>query len=116
VCGPVGDGLEAQPTHFEDGAVFDEKVVGGEHPGIGGRHRHGIAGVADGRDGLYVVPVAVGLEHLAHPEVPAHLEQQLVFVGGVDEDRLACLFAPDDVHVVVHGPTTTRWTSTRLSS
>ena len=72
----IGDGLQPQPAHLEDGPVLQDEVVGGEHPGVGGRDRHRVAGVADGRNGLDVVPVAVGLDDLAHPEFLAHLEEQ----------------------------------------
>ena len=61
-----------------------------------------IAGVADRLDGLDVVPVAVGLDHLADAEVAAELEQALVLVGGVDQQGVAGLAATDDVDVVVH--------------
>jgi hypothetical protein len=45
----------------------------------------------------------VGLEHLAHPERPAELQQPLVLVGGVDQHGVAALLATQDEHVVVHG-------------
>ena len=63
-----------------------------------------IAGVADRLDGLDVVPVAVGLDDLADTEVAAQLEEAVVLVGGVDQQRVAGLAAADDVDVVVHGP------------
>ena len=63
-----------------------------------------VAGVAQLRDGLDVVPVAMGLEDLAHAEVAAELEQLLVLVGGIDEHGVACLLAADDEDVVVDRP------------
>ena len=47
--------------------------------------------------------MTVRLDDAAHAEGAAQLQQQLVFVGGVDEDRVARLLAADDVDVVVHG-------------
>jgi hypothetical protein len=44
------------------------------------------------------------LQDPAHAQALAQLEQALVLVGGVEEDRLPGLPAPQDVHVVVHGP------------
>jgi len=50
-----------------------------------------VAGVAHRRDGLDVVQVAVGLEDLAHVEALAQLQEPFVFVGCVEQDRLAGL-------------------------
>ena len=52
-------------------------------------------------DGLDVVPVAVCGEHPSHAGGPAHLEQQLVLVGGVDDDGLAGALAAHDEDVVL---------------
>ena len=48
--------------------------------------------------------MAVGLEHPAHAERLAQLEQLLVLVGGVDEHRVAGLLAAHDEHVVLVRP------------
>ena len=60
-----------------------------------------VAGLADGRHGLDVVPVAVRLEHPPHAERLAQLEQPLVLVGGVDEDGVTGAPAAHDEHVVL---------------
>ena len=52
-------------------------------------------------DRLDVVPVPVRGEHPAHAGGPAHLEQELVLVGGVDDDGLAGARAAHDEHVVL---------------
>ena len=62
---------------------------------------HRVAGVAQLRHGLDVVPVAVGLEHPPHAEPLAQLEQALVLVGGVEEHGVAGLGAAQHEHVVV---------------
>ena len=69
--------------------------------GVLGRDAHRVAGVAQLRHGLDVVPVPVGLEHPAHAEALAQLEQALVLVGGVEEHGVARLGAAQDEHVVV---------------
>ena len=55
-------------------------------------------------DGLDVVPVPVGGEHAADARGPADLEQELVLVGGVDDDGLAGALAAHDEHVVLDRP------------
>ena len=62
------------------------------------------AGVADRGDRLDVVEVTVGREDAAHAGGPAHLEQQLVLVGGVDDHRFAAALAAHDEHVVLVRP------------
>ena len=48
--------------------------------------------------------MAVGLEHPAHAEALAQLEEPLVLVGGVEQHRVAGLGAAQHEHVVVDGP------------
>ena len=84
--------------------VGDHEVVGGQHVGVLARDADVDAGVAHRRDRLDVVPVPVRGEHPAHAGCPAHLEQQLVLVGGVDDDRLAGALAAHDEHVVLDRP------------
>jgi hypothetical protein len=45
--------------------------------------------------------VTVGREHPPDAGRPAHLEQQLVLVGGVQEDGLPGRLVPHDEHVVL---------------
>ena len=71
--------------------------------GVLGGDAHGVAGVAQLRHGLDVVPVAVRLEHPAHAEALAQLEQALVLVGGVEQHGVAGLGAAEDEDVVVDG-------------
>ncbi len=98
------DGAQPEPADLDHRVVLEHEVVGGEHGGVGGSDADLVAGVAHGRDRLDVVPVAVGLEHLADPEGLAQLEQALVLVGGVEQHGVAGLAAADDVDVVVHRP------------
>ena len=95
------DRAQTQPADLEHVVVLEQQVVGREHGGVRGSHRHLVAGVAELRDRLDVVPVAVGLDDLAHAEALAELEQLLVLVGGVDEQGVAGLPAAHDEDVVV---------------
>jgi hypothetical protein len=99
-----GDGAQAQTADLDDRVVLEDVVVGREHGRVVGGDRHAVAGVAHGGDGLDVVPVAVGLQHLAHAELAAQLEQELVLVGGVEQDGVARLGAAEHEHVVVERP------------
>ena len=94
--------IRSRPTS-EDRFVLEDLVVGREHARIGCGHRHVDSGIADSLDSLDVVPMAVGLHHLADVEGLAQLEQLVVLVGGVDQHRVACRPAPHDVDVVVDG-------------
>ena len=102
-----------QPADLQHRAVLEDLVVGGEHAGVGGGDGHVDPGVAHGLDRLDVVPVAVGLDHLAHAEGSAQLEEFVVLVGRVDRGGTRPSPAAHDVDVVVDGPTTRRWTSTQ---
>ena len=97
-----GDRSDAEPSDLEHNVVFEELVVGGEHAGVGCGDRDRISGVAHCGDGLDVVPVPMGLDHLPDPEALAELKQVIVLVGGVHEQRRAGPAAPYDVDVVVH--------------
>ena len=79
--------MQLQPSDGDHRVVFEHAVVGREHGGVGGSHADVVAGVPQLRDGLDVVPVAVGLEDAANAERRAQLEELLVLVGGVDEHR-----------------------------
>ncbi len=74
---------------LEHRPVLEQLVVGGEHRRVGGGHGHVDPGVADRLDRLDVVPVPVGLDHLAHVERLAEVEQLVVLVGRVDQGGLA---------------------------
>ena len=99
----VVDGVEAQPADLDDLGVVEEHVVAdvGQLRRVELRHRDLVAGLADRRHGLDVVPVAVGLEHPADAEALAQLEQLFVLVGGIDEHGVAGPPAAHDEHVVV---------------
>ncbi len=98
-----GDRAHPEPPHLDDRVVFEQLVVGGEHAGVLGGDRDRVARLAHCRHRLDVVPVTVGLDHLADAETLAELEQQLVLVGGVHEQGVARPAATQHVHVVVHG-------------
>ena len=84
--------------------VGEHEVVGRQHRRVVGRDADVDAGVAHRLDRLDVVEVAVRGEHAAHAGGLAHLEQQLVLVGGVDDDRLTGARAADHEHVVLERP------------
>ena len=69
--------------------VFEQQVIGRQHGGVGGRHGHLDAGLSHRGNGLDVVPVSMGLDHLADIEPAAQLKKAFVLVGGVDQHRLA---------------------------
>jgi hypothetical protein len=62
-----GQGAKAQVTDAEHLVVGQDEVVAGQHAGVRLGHGHRDAGLAHGRNGLNVVPVAVRLHHLARP-------------------------------------------------
>ena len=95
------DGVQPQPADLEHVVVDQHVVVARQHRRVLGRDGHRVAGVAQLGHGLDVVPVAVGLEHPAHAEHPAEVEQALVLVGGVEQHRVAGLGAPEHEHVVL---------------
>ena len=95
------DRVQPQPPDVDHRLVLDHLVVGREHRGVLGGDADGVAGVAQLRHRLDVVPVAVGLEHPAHAEALAQLEQALVLVGGVEQHGVAGLGAAEDEDVVV---------------
>ena len=97
----VVDGAELDLADGDDVVVGDHEVVGGQHVGVLARDPHVDAGVAHRGDGLDVVPVPVRGEHPPDAGGPAHLEEQLVLVGRVDDDGLAGALAADDEHVVL---------------
>ena len=96
--------VQAKPTNLNDRLVLDHVVVAFEHVGVGSSDAHLVAGVTHGGNGLNVVPVAVGLDHGAHPKPLAHLQQEIMFVGSVNEYRIARLAASHHEHVVVDWP------------
>ena len=83
------DRAQAQVADLDHVVVGDHEVVGREHLGVLGRDADVDPGVAHRGDGLDVVEVAVGGEDPPDPGGLAHLEEQLVLVGRVDEDRVA---------------------------
>jgi hypothetical protein len=80
-----------------------------------GRRRPPCSRVADGGHRLDVVPVAVGLEHRAHAEAAAEVEQALVLVGGVEQDGVPVSVQRSTKTLFSYGPTTTLWISARSS-
>ena len=99
----VVDRVEAQPPDVDHLGVVDEHVVAdvGQLGGVELGDGHLVAGLADRRHRLDVVPVAVRLEHPPHAEALAQLEQLLVLVGGVDQRRFTGAAAAHDEHVVL---------------
>ena len=95
------DRAQPEAPDLDHVVVGDREVVGGEHRGVVGGDPDVDAGVADRLHRLDVVPVAVGREHPADARGPAHLEEQLVLVRGVDEDGVAARLVADDEHVVL---------------
>ena len=98
----VVDGVQAQPTDLDDITVVDEHVVPDvlQHLRVLAHHGDLVPGLANGGNGLNVVPVTVGFQHAPHSESLAHLQQLLVFVGRVDEDCVAGLAAAQHEHIV----------------
>ena len=93
--------VQPQPADVDHRLVLDHLVVGREHPGVLGGDADRVAGVAELRHRLDVVPVAVRLDHPAHAEALAQLEEELVLVGGVEQHGVAGLGAAEDEDVVV---------------
>ncbi len=100
----VSPALQAQAADLDDGVVLENEVIGRQHRGVLGSHAHLVSGVAHLGHGLDVVPVAVGLEDLAHVQPLAKVQELVVLVGGVEHHGVARLPAPHDEHVVVHRP------------
>ena len=97
----VVDGPQAQVAERDHFVVGQHEVVGGQHRGIVGGDADVDPGVTDRLDRLDVIPVSVGREHPTDTRGLADLEEQLVFVGGVDDDRVAGALASDDKDVVL---------------
>jgi hypothetical protein len=93
--------MEPEATYLQDHLVLQDVVVAGEHGRVVGSDRHPVAGFPDGRNGLDVVEVAVGLQHGPDVESPAQFEQLVVLVGRVDQYRFAGLATPEDEDVVI---------------
>ena len=96
-----GDRVKLEAADVDLFVVFQDVVVAGEHLGVGGGNTHLIAGVPNLGYGLDVVPVAVGFKDGSNTEGLGQLKQHFVFVGGVQQDRVAGLAAPDYEHIVV---------------
>ena len=97
---------QAHPADLDDLLVVEEDVVADvlQAGRVECGDRHLVAGLAHGRHGLDVVPVAVGLQDAPDVERLGQLEELLVLVGGVEEHGVAGLAAAQDEHVVVVGP------------
>ena len=98
------DGVQPEAADLDGRPVLEDEVVGRQHRRVRGGDADLVAGIPHGRHGLDVVPVAVGLEHLANPEPAAQVEQLVVLVGRVEQDGVAGLLAAQHVDVVVHRP------------
>ena len=92
--------IRSRPTSSASSSS-KQQVVALEHAGILGADGDLVARVADCADGGDVVPVAMGLDDRAHDERPAHLQQPIVLVRRIDQQRVAGPAAPHDVDVVV---------------
>jgi hypothetical protein len=60
-------------------------------------------GLTYGLDGLDVVPVTMGFYDFLDSQSAGNIEQAFVFVGCIDQERLARLAAPNHVDVVFYG-------------
>ena len=98
------DGAQPQVAHLDHVVVGDREVVRREHRRVLGGDPHVDAGVAHGLDGLDVVPVPVGRQDAPDARGPAHVEEQVVLVGGVEQGRVAGALAPENEHVVLERP------------
>ena len=97
------NGMQTQATDLHHFSVVQEDVVPNvlQSRCIECRHCNLVAGLAQRRHGLNVVPVSVRLEYAPHPERRAELEQFLVLVGRIDEHSVTGGSAPHHEHVVV---------------
>lgn len=98
------EGVQPQAADVDHRVVLEDEVIGVQLGRVLGGDADLVPGVAHRGDSLDVVPVAMGLEHLAHVESPAELEQLLVLVGGVDQDRFARRPTAQHEHVVLERP------------
>ena len=103
VAGSV-HGAQTQLAHRVHGVIVEEVVVTGQHVGVFFANPHVDARLAHGLDGPDVIPVAVGLKHRGHAQFARHLKKSIVFVGGVDQRRLARSATAHDVNVVRDRP------------
>ena len=99
----VVDRVEPQLANFDHLGVVEEHVVAhlGELRCIQLGDRYLVARLAHCRDRLDVVPMAVGLQDTFDAERIAQLEEALVFVGCIEQDRLAGCFAAHDEDIVL---------------
>lgn len=95
--------MQGQAAHPDDGFIFEQVVVAGEHCRVGSGHPDLIAGVTDSRYRLDVIPVAVCFQNGPDIKRPTELKQLLVLVGGIQKNRLACLAASKYEHIVLIG-------------
>ena len=98
------DGVQAEAADLDRRAVLQHEIVGRQHGGVRSGDAYLVAGVPDGRHRLDVIPVPMGLEHLAHPEPATQVEQLVVLVGRVQQHGVTGLLAAQHVDVVVHRP------------
>ncbi len=99
----IVDRVQPHLADFDDLFVIDEDVVADlfQIVGIGRHHADFIPRLAHLGDGADVVEVSVCLKDSPNSERCAQLEQQFVFIRGINEDRIAGVTTPHDEHVVV---------------
>ncbi len=94
---------QAEAADFDHLVVIEKCVIShvAEHGGIELGDGNVIARLAQCGDCLDVIVVSMSLEDSSHSEGLAQIEKDLVFVGGVDENGVTCLPAPNNEDVVV---------------
>ena len=98
--------MEPEAADFDHFGVVDEHVVADllQHRRVERGDGDLVARLAHGRHRLDVVPVPVRLEHPLHAEALAQVEELLVLVGGVEENRLTGRETAHHEHVVLVRP------------
>ena len=95
---PTGDAVAlADPVVDGDSGLLGDGIgvgIAGDHRSAGGLHDLG--------EGSVVVPVLVGGDHGREAAVADQLEQTWGLVGGVDQDLVSRVGAPQEVAVVRH--------------
>jgi hypothetical protein len=86
------------------GVVLKKVVVTREQVGVLFSNPHVDARLSHGLDCSNVVPVAMGLEDRGHSQLARDLKESVVFVGGVQQGRLARSATTNDVDVVGDWP------------
>ena len=81
--------------------VTEKQVIGRQHFGIRRSHRDGDARLSDRRNGLDVIPVPMGFDHLGHAELATKIQQEIMFVCRINQEPLTGPLATNDEHIVL---------------